>query len=57
MRQSSVYVMRDQVRDRVSAIMQEEQEWQGGSVPGPWTPALLLASLLLANLLLAGMPG
>jgi hypothetical protein len=57
MRQSRVYVMRDQMRGRVSAIMQEDRDWQDGAALGSWIPGMLLGGLLLANLFLAGMPG
>ena len=55
MRQPDIYIMRDQIRDRVAAIMQEGDKRVEAPAMGLWSPALLFACLLLVSLLLAGM--
>ena len=55
MRQPGRYIMRDQVRNRVAMLMQEDARTAKEPSADLWSPALLFAGILLANLLLAGM--
>ncbi len=55
MRHPGTYIMRDQVRDRVAVLMQEDVRGSKEPAADLWSPALLFAGILLANVLLAGM--
>ena len=55
MRHPGTYIMRDQVRDRVAVLMQEDVRGSKEPAADLWSPALLFVGILLANVLLAGM--